>query len=345
MARPRINVAGVSKGAQDRLNGESKTPHLDLPDGISMWKLPTKTNAKVTIDILPYPVTNKHHPDSVKIQEGYWYRSAFYVHTNVGPNNEFVICPTTFGKPCPICEHFNVLNNTDGLDWTDDIKPFQKKPRSLFAVSVLDQKDLNPDDIFLWDVSDHVFHNYLDNELAVDEQRAMFASPDADGLSIQIRVKEKVFGKSSFGEPSRIDFIARDEAIPDEMLDDVPELDDLFVVKDYDYLASLIGADVDEPELEERPSRRSRRTVEVDEEEEPPVTNRGSRRRVTADPVEEEEDEQPPTTRRGRRQVAEEEEEDERPSRRGSRRHSEPEEEEEEPPSRRSRGEGSRRRR
>jgi len=58
------------------------------------------------------------------VQKTYW------LHRNVGANNESVICPSSIGKKCPICEHRAQMLK-DGADWNDDavkaLKPSNEK--------------------------------------------------------------------------------------------------------------------------------------------------------------------------------------------------------------------------
>jgi hypothetical protein len=83
-------------------------------------------------DILPFIVNIDNHPNP-QAEKGYdWYVMPYIVHYNVGPTEESVICPRTFGQPCPICEeHKRMVNAGESKDVTDAIKA---KHRSLFNV-------------------------------------------------------------------------------------------------------------------------------------------------------------------------------------------------------------------
>ena len=83
--------------------------YLNLPKGVKLFRFPDDARS-FKMDFLPYEVTNAKHPElneaeGIAVQGSLWYRSPFKVHSNVGSDNETVVCPRTFGKKCPICEY------------------------------------------------------------------------------------------------------------------------------------------------------------------------------------------------------------------------------------------------
>ncbi|MCK9457302.1 MAG: hypothetical protein M0R31_08420, partial [Candidatus Riflebacteria bacterium] len=108
------NAAKQSRGAQ--------YGHLNLPKGISVFREEPKT--RVSLDILPYTVTDANHPDrddeyAIASPGELWYKRPYWLHRNIGASNESVVCPTSVGKPCPICKHRAQMLK-DGADWNDD---------------------------------------------------------------------------------------------------------------------------------------------------------------------------------------------------------------------------------
>lgn len=292
--RPKINFSGVSRGAANRTSKEKGTPHLQLPDGFKMFKLPAEKKTTVQLEILPYPVTNPSHLESQQIGDGtHWYRLPYMIHA-VDGGDGFVVCPKSIGKKCPICakfEHHRSINSA----WSD-FKHLQAKTRSLFAISVLNVEGISPDDILIWDMSDFMFMDKVDMLIGEDESYAMFASPDDDGLTIKILVIPKTLNGHKYGSIERIDFAKRKagEGIPQDMLDDVPEMDKMLLVKSYAELEAYVSdeydGDVVQEEVPEVQTRRGRGLVptpepdlveeSVEEEPDTPVVSGGRRGRV-----------------------------------------------------------------
>ncbi len=74
--------------------------YLRPPEGLATFKPEAK---KYRLDFMPY-VVGKGNPVASEGDE--FYERKFFVHKNVGPDEDWVICPAkTFKKPCPICEY------------------------------------------------------------------------------------------------------------------------------------------------------------------------------------------------------------------------------------------------
>lgn len=291
--RPKINFSGVSRGVANRTSKEKGTPHLQLPDGIKMFKLPVDKTVTVNLDVLPYPVTNSEHREINQIGDGsHWYRLPYLIH-NVEGGDGFVVCPKSIGKKCPICAKFEYHRSINS-EWAD-FKHLQAKSRSLFAVSVLNVEGVSPDDILVWDISDYMFMDKVDMLIGQDESYTMFASPDDDGLTFKILVLPKALNGHKYGSIERIDFVGRKkgEGIPQEMLDEVPEMDNMLLVKSYAELEAYVSDDFDnavqEEVIPEVQTRRGRGAVStpapepvedvVQDEPAPPVVSGGRRGR------------------------------------------------------------------
>jgi len=273
----------------------------------------------VLLDFLPYEVTDDHHPDKdteaqVALVGDLWYKRPFKIHRNVGANNETVVCPTSFGKKCPICEYRSkLISEKEDKKTTDALRPSN---RILYIVVPLGSKDF--DEVpHIWDISKSNFQSLLTDEIDEDPDNEIF--PDLEeGLTLKIRFSEESFAGNKFAKASRIDFEDRDQQYDETILKDVPNLDEVLAKLSYKELEALFfgmdEADEAEDDLveEERP-RKKRKPVEEEEEkpkrnfrkrdgdeeeeEEEEVIERPSRRRRAPEPEEEEEEEEQPVRR------------------------------------------------
>jgi hypothetical protein len=275
--------ANVAKDAERRESqNDSKYGYLKLPSGLKMYK---EGAGKKKLDIIPYIVSAENHgdfvdgdPDSAIVGEP-WYRKPFKTHRGVGPDNESLICPTSIGKKCPICEERKRQLN-DGVDY----KEAEKKPqnRSLYLVVPIADKDYD-DTIHLWDISEGNFQKHLDEELKEDPDFGAFPEVDG-GLTLQIRFSEEEFAGNKYYEAGRIDFLQRKEEYDEEIMDKY-DLDEILEIKTYKEIEKLyLGVDDEDMEDEDE---------EEEEEEEPAVDFKKKRKKKksTPEPAEDEDDE------------------------------------------------------
>ena len=124
--RRRVKREEVKQNAAS--GGKNWQSWYALPKGVTEWK-PEKAG-RFILDILPYEVADKKHPD--RVGEGFlWYKRPFAIHKSVGVNNEAVVCPKSIGKPCPICEHRETLN------WDKDEDPEEYRAEQIQALDEL----------------------------------------------------------------------------------------------------------------------------------------------------------------------------------------------------------------
>ena len=315
--------------ARSMEKSRSNYGYLKLPEDVNVFK--PEGSTEVVFDIVPYRVSDPNHMDNKKHAEDavageLWWKRPLKVHRDVGPEGVSVICPTTIGERCPICE-YGSKRRKEGAEW-DELKDIFPKDRTLFLIVPVDAQECDVDytegEVHVMEQSDHTFTNFLLEEVNRDVDNDNFPDP-YDGLSIQVYWRNKKIGKNKFAEASKIDFVSRDEQYDDDFLETLPCLDDILTIKSYKELEALYfgmedmdGEDVDEEELEDEPPRRQRKTASRRTERES-----SSRSRREKSPPREEEEEEP------------EEEEEEKPTRRRTppakkRSRTEPEEEPEE---------------
>ena len=287
--------------ADGERSSKSDSSYLNLPSGIKLYNVESEAR-KVKLDILPYIISDPNHPckdvvNKIALEGDLWYRRPIKVHRNVGQGNIKVICPTSIGKKCPICEYQKKRFNEGAPK--DETVPMYPQQRSLYIV-IPDGED----DIYVWDMSNKMFQDMLIEELKDNPDNEIF--PDLEeGKTLEMRLKWKTIGDKGkpFPEVTNISFLDRDP-YKASILDEVPDLDTILNVKSYDEIknlffeldeepdgGSLKSEDTDEPK-QERKSRKVEKEVESEEK-----TERRSRR---SEPEPEKEKEPEEKSRRSR---------------------------------------------
>ena len=209
------------------------------PEGIELWK-PDKEGTFL-IRILPYEVTKPGHPDNIAVGK-YFYRRPYFVHFDVGGSGRAIICPRTFGQPCPICEEVRRLSSEDYEKNKKIINEIKGKEQDLYAV-ILPKED--PEKIFLFDWAHSKFTLLLKKKIAkADPEILGFAAADG-GMVLKVTTVEANFNSKKFVTTDEVG--ANIEFLPgkslanlsDEILDAVPKLDDLLECPSYDEIEAL----------------------------------------------------------------------------------------------------------
>jgi hypothetical protein len=282
-------------------SSKNDSSYLNLPSGIKQYNIESEAR-KVKLDILPYTISDPYHPckdvvNKIALQGDLWYRRPIKVHRNVGQGNLKVICPTSIGKKCPICEYQKKRFN-EGAPKEETV-PMYPQQRSLYIV-IPDGED----DIYVWDMSNKMFQDMLIEELKDNPDNEIF--PDLEeGKTLEMRLKWKTIGEKGkpFPEVTNISFLDR-EPYKVSILDEVPDLDTILNVKSYDEIKNLFfeldeepdGGSLKSEEDEPKPERKSRKVEKEAEPEE--KTERRSRK---SEPEPEKEKEPEKEERRTRR--------------------------------------------
>ncbi len=260
--------------------------YLNLPKGVSVFN--AEPGGKVRLDFLPYEVTDERHPDKdesleIAIPGTLWYKRPFKTHRGVGVDNDSVVCLTSIGKKCPICEYRKKRVNDGDAD-KEELGALKMSLRNLYVVIPLGSNK-HEEEPHIWDMSWWLFQDQLNKELEEDEDYEVF--PDLEeGLTLRIRFDESVIGKSKpFADTSRIDFEERDEAYDEKILDDVPNLDEVLNILSYKDLHAKFFEMEDEESPEEE---------QDDEQESKPARKKKPMKRKTDEDEDDKEEEEKP---------------------------------------------------
>ena len=118
----------IKENASKRKKG-SAYGYLRIPKGVDVFS--PDPDSTVEMDIMPYVVTTKNHPDGIE-KGGIWYKRPFKTHRSIGADPQTVVCPTTIGKKCPICEKRAELKKEGGEE--EEIKALRPSDRNLGAM-------------------------------------------------------------------------------------------------------------------------------------------------------------------------------------------------------------------
>lgn len=258
MARPKmkINVKKVTEKAKETTTGSIQW--VNKPSDMRTFKFKKGPNR---ISIIPFVVSMANNPDGIDVGDA-WYCTTVKVHMNIGAAGEAILCPSNFGKPCPICEHRRALMD-EGAEWNDDsVSSLAPRKRQLFMIINEDDDDKS---VQLMESSYKNFGELLETEIREDEEVAIFADPE-DGMSLRCRGIEKTFGKNKYIGIDKITFEDRDP-LSDEAVNSALDLHKILKVYSYDEIFSKLHVGNEEPETEEAPKPRGNKKVNKPEPE------------------------------------------------------------------------------
>jgi hypothetical protein len=238
---------------QNAKRGAANQQWFKLPKNVREW-VPDKPG-KYNINIVPYVVSDKAHPDGV--DEGVlWYKRPFSIHRNVGPSNLSIVCPASIGHKCPICEEKASL----AKNWQENKDQIQAiSAQKFMAYPIIDPDD--EDRIAVFALSRGKFAAPLDKELEDGDDDIMSFYDVTDvGRTLRVRFTKSSFAGFDFLEATRFDFVPREAMDEDAVLAKVPCLDTIFNVMEYDKLKALFlqlddEDDTDDDEDDEKPTK------------------------------------------------------------------------------------------
>ncbi len=277
----------VNEDVQARKTAKSTYGYLSLPKGVKMFK--EEPSSRVKLDIIPYMVTANNHPDKNEkigraVPNSIWYKRPFKIHRSVGVKNDTIVCPTSVGKRCPICD-YRAKRLKEGAE-KSETDAMKASGRNLYVVIPLDSKKYDVK-MHVWDISQAMFQDYLDTELQENPEYGDFPSLE-DGRSLSIRFVAKILGKGKpFAETNKLDFKDREEQYSEEILEEVPNLDELLIILPPDEIETKFF------ELEDEPTADDDEDEDEDEPEEKPIARHKKQLKPEPEEDEDEPEEKP----------------------------------------------------
>jgi hypothetical protein len=269
----------TEQNASKKDSGGGFKKWFSVPDGMEMFQVQSGKK-KNLIDIMPYNVTTKNNPDTVKGDPDYLL--SLWVHRAIGVKKEDMVCLKQYGKPCPICEEVERLKDDDAEKNKSLIDSIKGKNRVLY--NVIDLKDGNKHKLF--ETSFYKFERKLLHEAEDSENGTIIFADPEEGFSIRIKGIEDSFNGNEFIDIDSVDLVERDEQYEESIIDDMVSLDSLVSVLSYEEIEKKffgVPDDEDEEDEEEKeaPKRKSKKTkkqdeeIEEEEEEEKPKKKSG----------------------------------------------------------------------
>ena len=207
---------------------------LDTPEGTQMFA--PKSKEPYHLDILPYEVTVDTHPEVEKGE--LWYQRTYWTHFGLGEDGKkSAICPKTIGKPCPVCEYYKELVNSDDEDDREEAGNIKPKERELFNVIDLDNQDAG---VQIFEYSYHLFGKALSEEINEgSEEEAGFAELEG-GKTLKVSFRKNSIGSGPpFFEVRKITFQDRED-YDEDWLEEVYDLDQLLIINSYKEMEALL---------------------------------------------------------------------------------------------------------
>lgn len=289
--------AGKAASSMKSQNSHSGFGYLKN-DGLKMYA--PVPGAVEFFDIIPYIVTTSKHPDKFAEKGEQWFKRPFKTHKNVGVDDVTVVCLTSFGKRCPICE-YRAKRAKEGAD-KDELAELNTSSRTLWALRpVADpgKKKGKPvdQDIHVMEISDFCFQKPLTAELEENEDFETFADLES-GFTLKVRWNEESFNGNKFAKAGRIDFLKRAEELSEDLLEEVPSLDKLLIELSFEEMQakffetdSVETDDDDDEEEEEQPRKKfesssKKKPAKVEEEDDDEEDEPAPKRKAKPAPVE-----------------------------------------------------------
>jgi hypothetical protein len=241
--RRKISSAKVKENLEKR---QFTHAYIKLPDGMDFFQAEFekgKTTKTYKMNIVPFGA-GPHNRES---DEGeLWWRSKYDAAKKVGPDEVQVASPRSIGKKCPIYDAWKVMADDPDID-DDDIKDLRPKSREMFYVQ--DTAD-DSGKIWLLDISYFLFGKKLDEELRSEDGEDYLAFADVeDGCTLKLRFKQNSYGKATYQEVDKIDFIKRKGVdIDDDVIDSLKDPMELITFLSVPEIKKIMEGDEEEEE-------------------------------------------------------------------------------------------------
>jgi len=234
--------------------------------------------------IVPY-IVGTQHP---RLKEGKVdFMLDIFIHRAVGINEDSFICLNrTFKEKCPICDHQAELRNGEEDVEEAFLKTLNPTRRNIFNIVCLDSPKEEEKGVQVWDVSQWLFTNPLEELAHKKRGGGEVAYADIDEGKV-ISFRRKGSGKTT--EFTAFEFKNRED-IPEEILEAAHSLDELLHVPTYEEVSEAYWATAKDTEKEETPRKEKagKKPAKEEEEEEAPRKEKAGKK-----PAKDEEEEVP----------------------------------------------------
>jgi hypothetical protein len=270
------------------------------------------------IDILPYEVTSKKHPNYLDMKKNNYimedYCLELLVHTGIGPKKRSVVCPENYENNCPICNEYrrrldekiqelkdDGMNKDDAwkkASQDDDIRPLKAKRRGMFIVRDKEDEDKMK-------ILDYSAFWFLDNlRKKAKRKKVLLNDMMFDKKSVVFTPDTSTYGgKSGPGEVKDIDFEeVGTYKFKEEDIADVPKLDKMLKTYTEEEIENMLWGNVNNTDDEATDDEKE---VAEEKEEEVVESPRSSRRAKRVEPEEEVVEEKSTRKRRKKTEDAE----------------------------------------
>jgi hypothetical protein len=203
------------------------------------------------IDIIPYIVATDKHPNHVR--PGYPdYLLDIYVHRFVGASKSTFLClQQMYGKPCPICEERERMKNDPTLP-EDEYKKLFPKRRTIYNVintelPERDQKVQLFEEVYSW------FEGAMLEVVKLKNEYLFWDIEDGKGIEFMLTEKKTPQGtNNTYGQF----LFEKRPAYKESIYEKAYKLDELLIIPTYEEVRNAFLSVDEEPEPEERLSRR-----------------------------------------------------------------------------------------
>lgn len=255
--KSKMNFTSVKDWVDKQDSGWAPTAFV-VPEGMQIYKWQKGSN---TLDIIPFRV-GKYNP---RADEGsiHWERT-YFVHSlpTVDGEQKFS-CLKNFGKRCPICvEVAKMYRKVRNEDEKKEVNKLSAKQRHL--IYVINRRDKKAGVQLLetahWKSFGETLKDVLD--AAPDDSPILdFYHPES-GLTLEIHAKEDSFNGRKFNKPSVIQFMPRKTQYNNDIVDEVPCLDEVpKELTEKELMKAFLQED------DEKPTKKKRKKEEDDEDD------------------------------------------------------------------------------
>jgi hypothetical protein len=259
----------TTKDRMDNREQKGGKSVLKIPEGVKRYKL--EKEGKELLDVMAFIAGEGNNAVDPGI--AYWEKT-YFVHPDVGPNQATVVCNArTFDKPCPICEK-RVEMQKEGAE-KDDVKPLYPKQKQAFLVTDRKNKE---DGIQVFETYGYTKDGTAFGERLDAKLEAVSDEPDhpyhsfwhlENGMTLQVMAKKQTMPNGSFIAAGNIELLPRKSQYKDEMLEEIPCLDDMVEEADYDEVKALfLGEEVEEEEKPKGKKDKTKKKTKKKEEDE-----------------------------------------------------------------------------